>query len=348
MFRYVLAAVLLPLPALAEPQIAAVDAAVDPVIGVDTPGLAVLVTRGGEVIHMAGYGYADIDSETPVTPQSIFDLASLSKEMTALMAAMQIDEGLYTPDTAAADLLPALGDGGTARPLTVNDLLHHIGGLPDYLNDTLDVDEDTTNDDVVAWLADAPRAAEPGVEFEYSNSGYVTLGSIVVAADDADGLGDVLQRRLWGPLGMDETALVTPAVPDLLVTGYDGTGGNFDTAHEATVIEGDGNVFTNLTDLAKYEAALDAGDLLDDMSVLVTNGALDDGSPIDDDGQGYGYGWFLETVDGDDYAMHSGSWMGTSTYYQRNLTTGVSVILLANGEDIDLDALAMEVETAAD
>ena len=84
------------------------------------------------------------------------------------------------------------------------------------------------------------------------------LEQVVACARDClqmAGLGDVLASRLWGPLGMDRTALVEPAAPELLVTGYDGTDGDFDVSHEDTVIEGDGNVFTNLTDLAQYEAA---------------------------------------------------------------------------------------------
>ncbi len=348
MWRVILALGLAPSAVSAEPVLPGVDAEVRQVVGDETPGLAVLVTRNGKVVHMAGYGLADIDSETPVTPLSIFDLASVSKEMTALMAAMQIEEGSYEPDTVLTDILPALGDGGTDRPLTVNDLIHHIGGLPDYLNGTLDYDETTMNDDVIAWLSGEPREAEPGDVFSYSNSGYVTLGSAVAAMDEADSLATVLSGRLWGPLAMTMTSLKEPVDPNLAVTGYDGTGGDFAPSHEPTVIEGDGNVFTNLKDLAKYEAALSRGDLLADMSVLFTNGVMADGSPIDDDGQGYGYGWFLEEIDGSDYAMHSGSWMGTSTYFQRNLTTGVSVILLANGESISLDALALNVELAAD
>lgn len=348
MLRVVLALVLAPSALWAAPVLPDVDSEVEQVIGGDTPGLAVLVTRNGKVIHMAGYGLADIESETPVTPLSIFDLASVSKEMTALMAAMQIEEENYTPDTPVADILPDLGDGETDQPLTVGDLVHHVGGLPDYLNGSLDYDETTTNNDVIAWLADEPREAEPGEVFSYSNSGYVTLGSVVATTDEADSLADVLEARLWAPLAMEMTSLIEPVDPDMAVTGYIGTDGNFELSHEPTVMEGDGNVFTNLQDLAKYEAALSQGSLLDDMSRLFSNGSMADGSPIDDEGQGYGYGWFLEQIDGNDYAMHSGSWMGTSTYFQRNLTTGVSVILLANGESIDLDALALNIEDAAD
>lgn len=347
MVRYVLAALLLPFPALAGPQIAAVDAVVNEVIGGDTPGLAVLVTDAGRVVHMAGYGLADLETGDPVTELSIFDLASVSKEMTALLAAMQMEEGSYGEDTPVADLLSAMDENDAGRRLTVGDLVHHIGGLPDYLNGTLDYDETTTNADVLDWLAGEDRVAEAGTVFDYSNSGYVTLGSVIMATDGAASLAEVLELRIWGPLGMEETALVEPADAELAVTGYQGTDGAFEAASDATVIEGDGNVFSNLADLAKYEAALAQGDLLDDMPVLFTNGAMADGSAIDDDGQGYGYGWFLEAIEGADYAMHSGSWTGTSTYYQRNLTTGVSVILLANGEDIDLDTLALNIELAA-
>lgn len=346
MLRYVLAALLLPFPAIAGPRIAAVDAVVDPVIGGDTPGLAVLVTGQGRTLHMAGYGLADLETAEPVTEESIFDLASVSKQMTALLVAMQMEEGSYGADTPVADLLAALEEGDTQRPLTVGDLVHHLGGLPDYLNGSLDYDGATTNADVIAWLGGEDREAEPGAVFAYSNTGYAALGAMVAATDGMESLGDVLEMRVWGPLGMTDTALLGPADAGLAVTGYAGTGGDFTPAFEATVIEGDGNVFSNLVDLAKYEAALSEGALLQDMPALFVNGALDDGSAIDDDGQGYGFGWFLETIDGAEYALHSGSWMGTSTYYQRNLATGISVILLANGEDIDLDALALNIEMA--
>lgn len=336
-------------PVFAEPQIAAVDEAVANVIGSETPGLAVLVTREGEVIHMAGYGFADIDGETPVTPESIFDLASVSKQMTALVALMQMNDGLYAPETAIGEILPAFADDVEQdRPITVLDLIHHLSGLTDYLSGDLDYGAETTNAEVVDWLAEADRDAEPGTEFSYSNSGYLTLGSLVAKAEEKASLGDVLEERVWGPLDMADTALVTPVDAKRLVTGYAGTDGAFEEASEPNVAEGDGNVFSTIADLAKYEAFLSENTMLPDFRPLIDNGTLDDGTPIDDDGAGYGFGWELYGTETADYAMHSGSWTGTSTYYLRNLSTGVSVVLLANGEDIDLDALAMDVEAAAE
>lgn len=340
-----------PFPALAEePQIEAVDDAVAAVIGTETPGLAVLVTREGEVIHAAGYGFADIDRETPVTPQSLFDLASVSKQMTAMAAHLQMLDGLYAPETAIGELLPAFADDLSAdRPITVDDLIHHLSGLTDYLNGYDDYGAETPNSEVVDWLAAADRDEDPGIAFSYSNSGYLTLGTLAAVAEEESSLADVLQSRIWGPLGMDHTTLATPASAADAVKGYAGTDGDFTPAHEPNISEGDGNVFSSIEDLALYEAWLNENGMLPDFRPVFRNGSTDDGTPIDDgEGAGYGYGWSLAEMDGSDYAYHSGSWMGTSTYFQRNLTTGVTVILLANGEDISLDVLALDVEAAAE
>lgn len=333
------------LPAQAEPNLDAIDTIAEAFVGDSTPGLGVLVLREGKVLHIAGYGFADIDEETPVTPDSLFDLASVSKQMTALAARMQIEEGLYDEDTPVSDLLPAFADIDSPRPITVGDLIHHLSGLTDYLSWD-DYGADTTNDDVVAWLVEQPLDHDPGIQFDYSNSGYLALGSLVAAADEADNLHDVLQTRVWDVAGMDDTALPAPIDPDRRVTGYVGTVGDFIESMDPNIVEGDGNVFSSLNDLAAYEASFWHGKLLDDPSPLYVNGAYDNGSAIaDDSDEGYGYGWTV-TKGEQDYATHTGSWMGTSTLYARNLTTGVTVILLANGEAADLWEVQGDIEAA--
>lgn len=337
------------------PHLVAVDDAVEPYVGRDTPGLAVLVMSKGTIVHKSGYGFADLDAEQPVTSQTIFDLASVSKQMTALAARLQMEEGLYAEDTAVSDILPVFADADSDdRAIVVSDLIHHLSGLTDYINadDETVSGTEATNAVVVNWLADQPLDHAPGTRFDYSNSGYVTLGSLVAEADGAESLNEVLHARIWDDLGMESTNLVELAEgvdPGRMATGYSGLEGDFEISHVPSLLEGDGNVLSCLDDLALYETALSEGALLDDqaMETLFENGAFDDGSPIDDDGAGYGYGWVLETWGGNHYATHSGSWMGTSTYYQRNLDTGMTVILLANGEDISLAELAVEVEAAA-
>ena len=345
----VLTCMMLLAPEWAQAQdFSAVDAVVEPHIGDDAPGLAVLVMLDGDVLLARGYGLADLDSETPVDEHTLFDLASLSKQMTGLATMLLIEDGVLSEDTPVDEVLPAFaGQQTDYRSLLVRDLVHHLSGLPDYLNDDdFAYADETTNAEVVDWLAGAPRDRAPGTAFDYSNSGYLTLASLVAAADGAESLSDVLHERVWDALGMDETGLVTPTDPDALATGYAGTGGDFVEASEPTVTEGDGNVFTSIADLAKYEAAISGHELLGATATgaLFSNAMLDDGTPLtQDDGAGYGFGWNLDTMDGERIAYHDGSWYGTATAYLRNLDSGLTVILLSNGEDLGAMELAEEI-----
>jgi CubicO group peptidase (beta-lactamase class C family) len=328
----------------AQETFEAVDQLAADFVGDTTPGLGVLVMSQGEVVHIAGYGFADLARKTPVTVDSIFDLASVSKEMTALAVRAQIEAGLYTPETPIGDILPQLADIDSPRPLTVGDLIHHLSGLTDYLSWD-GYSSKTSTFEIVDWLGKQDLDHSPGQQFDYSNSGYVTLGAVAGAIEGVDTLAAVLQTRIWDIAGMTDTGLPEPVDARRRVTGYVGTGGNFEPAYDPTVTEGDGNVFTTLKDMAKYEAGLSQGAYLKDTAALFANGAYDNGNPIaDEDGLGYGYGWQLN----DTHALHTGSWTGTSTLYTRNLETGVTVVLLANGEAAELWELAEQIEAAVE
>lgn len=210
------------------PVLAQVDQVVAGYVGSDTPGVAVLVMQDGRVLHMSGYGKADLASGTQVDPQSLFDLASVSKQMTALAVMLQMVDGLYTPDTPIGVLLPEFAPNLTApRPITVRDLLHHLGGVPDYLNGDADLNYQarTTDAQVICWMARQPVDHEPGQQFDYSNSGFVVLASIAALADRVDSLAQVLRTRVWGPLGLQQIYLVGPVDPKHVVTGYAGMDG---------------------------------------------------------------------------------------------------------------------------
>jgi CubicO group peptidase (beta-lactamase class C family) len=326
-------------------------------VGDTTPGLAVLVTKDGKIVHIKGYGLAEIDSQTLVTENTAFDLASVSKQMTAMAAMMLIEDGVLSLDMPVADILPAFeGQDARYRPITIGDLVHHVSGLPDYLDDAegLDYGQNTSSNEVVSWLARQELTRAPGMKYDYSNSGYVVLGSVIAAAAGTRDLAEFLEKRIWQKLGMNSTRYVTldddGSAPSKVVMGYSGSGGEFARSWEPNVVEGDGNVLTTLTDLAKYENALATNVLLDKSATarLFEAGLSDKGKPVTDgkNGPSYGFGWELETAEGDDYASHTGSWMGTSAYYQRNLTSGVSVIVLSNDEDLSAAEVGTEIEAA--
>lgn len=341
-----------PVGAAADPRLPAVDAVVEAVVGVDAPGIAVLVSEHGKVRHLQGYGDADLDAETPVTPDTLFDLASVSKQMTALAAALLIEDGTLTPDAEIGSLIEAFDVPDEHRPVTINDLVHHLGALPDYWNELEGFGPRTDNAAVVDWLSGMPLKRAPGTRYEYSNSGYVLLASALAAAEGTPDLRTLLRQRVWQPLGMRSTGLVQPpaGVPaSRIARGYKGSDGEFEPSRYPSVLQGDGSIVTSIRDLARYEAALAEGTLLDDTDVLFVNGRYDNGRPIDDGegtDAGYGYGWSLYEREGERHAGHAGSWMGTATYYQRNLDSGLSVIVLANGEDLDTQSLAEAISDA--
>lgn len=339
----------------ADPRLPAVDAVAAEAVGSATPGLALLVTHAGQVVHIRGYGHADLQRRFAVTPDTVFDLASVSKQFTALAVALLIAEGRWTLDSEVADVLPEFASDGEQRAITVGDLVHHLAALPDYLAVwDEEFEESSTNTEVVAWLARQPLEGAPGLRYEYSNSAYLLLAGAVAAAAGTRDLQAFLQGRVWQPLGMRSTSIGAPVagLPRARVArGYAGADGDFEISESPGLVQGDGSVLTSLRDLARYERALVERRLLDarHTAMLFRNGEFDNGNPLDDgDGYGYGFGWSLGNWEGSRYATHSGSWMGTSTYYLRNLDSGVSVIVLANVEDLDVESIAMAVEAAVE
>lgn len=339
--------------AATDANLPAIDRLVSREVGHGAPGIAVLVTRAGKVVHMRGYGYADLDQKIRVNADTVFDLASVSKQMTALGAALLIADGTLAIDSEVGEVLPEFASDGVERAITISDLLHHVAALPDYLSaEDIEFSASSTNAEVVDWLAGMPLTGSPGLRYEYSNSAYLLLANVIAAAADTPDLRSFLRQRVWRPLGMQSTSIATPA-PGVkrgqIARGYKGEHGDFEISEEASQVQGDGSVLTTLRDLAHYEQALVEHRLLDaaHTQMLFENGEFDNGNPIDDgEGYGYGFGWSLGEWNGSRYAAHSGSWMGTATYYLRNLDSGVSVIVLANGEDLDAEALASAVERA--
>lgn len=313
---------------------AALDALVRPMVGRDTPGLAVLVMRNGDVLAAQGYGLADLKRRTKVTAATKFDLASVSKQMTALLAMKMARDGRLKLDVPVALLRQPQG----MRAVTANDLIHHCAGLADYLDVYW---PEQTNADVVAYANQTERFFAPGARFMYSNTGYVVLAATLARAAGARNFPELLTREIFAPLGMTEAAILRPAHG--AATGYAGSEGRFTPSDDPSVTTGDGNVFASIDDLALYEAAFFSDAILPraEIARLFQPGRLDNGNPTgSNEDETYGFGWFLYDLNGPRFAYHGGSWSGTAAYFQRNLDTGLSVVVLANSEDFDAAATA--------
>lgn len=198
-------------------------------------GAATLVWRRGRIVHAAGAGVRDLDDARPVQRDTLFRIASMSKPVTSVAALSLLDDGRFALDDPITGWAPEFADvrvlrsptgplGETepaARPITFGDLLTHRSGLtygdfwPGPLAEAYatrlggDIDTPLTPDAWVAALASLPLIAQPGAAFHYGH-GTDLLG-VLLARIEGTTLGEVLQARVCGPLGMRDTGFTVPA-----------------------------------------------------------------------------------------------------------------------------------------
>jgi CubicO group peptidase (beta-lactamase class C family) len=318
-------------------------------IGEEYPGLALTIVRSGAVVHAAGYGLADWRSNLPITRDTIFHLASTGKQFTGLGILMLAEERQLHPDDPIGKHLPWLS--GFGAKLTLRHLLHHTSGIRDLYDDAgiaevLKRARRPTNVDVVRTYEElgcpmARRGLQPGDEFAYSNSGYDLLGAVIERLS-GQSFRDFFRSRVFERLGMKDTF----SVPDSRVrdrrcaTGCVlDDGGNF-VEQEGTDLDdivGSGSIYSTAMDLCLYDRALAANALVSAASMreALTSGKTNDGSLTD-----YGFGWYVGTYEGMNFADHDGGWIGYFSYICRYLDYPLSIFVLSNNPQTNLVEIA--------
>jgi CubicO group peptidase (beta-lactamase class C family) len=329
----------LPAPAEIAPKIDALFASL--IIG-EAPGAAVMVIRDGEVLHAAGYGFADLERRDPITPQTNFELASVSKQLTAMAVMILAERGLLSYDDSMVDFLPELARFGDR--ITLRHLLTHTSGLPDYY--------DALEQAAAGGMPDTEQAmrflagwGEPlfpaGERYEYSNPGYEML-ALVVERVSGQAFGAFLHDSIFAPLGMTGTVVRDSSEPLIAhrARGYTRKDGGFELLdhHPLNHIVGSGSIYSSVEDLARWDRALDN-------EKLVRRATLEEAwSPVQlasGELYPYGFGWRLDRCgDLGPRVSHSGGWLGFSTFVARYPERRVSVIVLANLEDFESEELA--------
>ena len=191
----------------------AAEARVDQVFArwdrLDTPGCAVSVMRDGSVVYARGYGSANLEYDIPITPSSVFHVASISKQFTAMAVALLVSEGRVSWDDDIRRYVPEVPDFGFL--ITLRHLAHHTSGLRDQWSLLRMAgwrwEEDVVRQADVLDVTSRQRALnfEPGTEFLYSNTGY-TLLAVVVKRVSGQSLREFTEARIFAPLGMTATA----------------------------------------------------------------------------------------------------------------------------------------------
>ena len=333
------------------------------------PGMAVLVREDGRTVFSRGYGVRDLRSRERVDPATSFRLASMTKAFTAMAVTLLVRDGKLRYEDALTDVFPAFP--GYGRAITVRHLLTHTSGLPDYEElmaaaergraPLWTAEHQIRDDEVLALLRGETKGRfPPGTGWAYSNSGYVLLG-LVVARVSGKPFGDFLRQRIFAPLEMDGTLACEKGRSEVRrrAFGHARAGDGFRQADQSptSATLGDGGVYSNLEDLAKWDEALRVNELVSQaaMKPALTPVRLADGSeprwPAEPGGDNlrpggpvsYGFGWFLDPWRGRARMGHHGSTSGFRTMIERFPDDGLTVVVLANRDDIDVRALAREV-----
>ncbi|MBX7051589.1 MAG: beta-lactamase family protein [Flavobacteriales bacterium] len=306
----------------------------------------VLVIEDGKTVYKACIGESDYTTHAPLNDSSVFELASCSKQFTAIAILMLFEEGKLDLEDPITKYIPEL----PYKDVRIRHLLNHTGGLPDYM-ELMDKKWDKTkiafNSDLIACFAKYKPKVDfkAGEKHEYSNTGYAVLSTII---ERASGMSyeDFMMKKIFKPLGMDHSRIYnTRRSSSERVVNY-AYGYVYDTKNQRydlpdnlpeqdvvfwlDGITGDGTVNSCIRDLALWEKALRSHQLISENTTLkaMSNTHLDSGEKVE-----YGYGWAVHQDDKNQHiAYHTGSWPGYITMIIHFMETDRSVIILSNNE----------------
>jgi D-alanyl-D-alanine carboxypeptidase len=306
------------------------------------PGCAVAVVRNGKIVLEEGYGLANLEHSVPVRSDSVFLIGSVTKTFTALMTMMLVEEGKLALDDPIRKHLDDLPEAW--QSVQVRHLLNHTSGIRSYtgLAAMQRVASPVTPKAIVDLSRDLPLEFEPGKKFDYNNTGYVLLGMIIQKIEQK-GYNDALRVRILEPAGLTATALGDwSAITPNRVAGYDSRNGAHSNAryiHLSWPFSA-GGIASSVSDLARWDLALDAEKLLplDALRRMWEPTQLGDGQVED-----YGLGWTVSRIGEHRVVGHNGGIFGFSSAYLKFPELRLSVVVLANTDSGLPDDLALKI-----
>ncbi|MBC5772738.1 beta-lactamase family protein [Pontibacter sp. KCTC 32443] len=291
----------------------------------------VLVTKYDQVLYKGAFGYTDFQRKDTLTTQTAFQLASVSKQFTAMAIMMLKEQGKLHYDDSVQQYFPSFPYKG----ITIRQLLTHRSGLANYtyFSDELwpDRNKPITNADVLNLMAvHKPNVYHlPNTHFDYSNTGYMLLASIVEKAS-GEPFANFMQKHIFGPLQMKNTFTYSIDVATLtgkVATGHTG-GRRKRTPDYLDTVLGDKGVYSTVEDLYKWDQALYTQKLV---KWETLEEAFTGSRPEKKNKEDYGFGWRIRPMEsGDTVLYHAGLWHGYSTYLLRNPKDHSALIVLSN------------------
>ena len=291
------------------------------------PGVSLAVVRDGKPFLVKGYGFANLEHQVPVRPETIFQSGSVGKQFTATAVMLLVEEGKIGLDDKISKYLGDVPESW--KNITVRHLLSHTAGMTDYPQD-FDFRRDYTEDEMLKRAKEIPLAFQPGEKWQYSNLGYVTLG-ILIGKVTGKFYGDFLNERVFKPLGMKTARIINEAdIVTNRASGYrlvKGEVKNQEWVSPSLNTTADGSLYLSALDMMKWDDALRNGKVLKKSSLdeMWTPIKLNDGKT-----HPYGFGWAVRSVNGRRVVEHGGAWQGFKAHIARYVDDNLTVIVFAN------------------
>ena len=301
------------------------------------PGVALGVYRDGKLARAQGYGLANVEWNAAVTPDTIFQSGSVGKQFTATAVMMLVEEGKVGLDDPIKKYFPDAPEAW--NDIKVHNLLSHTSGLSEYetgartkAGGPFYMRLDYSEDELYKRITEMPMDFKPGEDWAYRNTNYVLLG-ILIHKVTGEFYGDFLQERIFRPLGMSRTRIISEA--DIIprrAAGYQLVKGelkNQDWVSPSLNSTADGALYFTVEDLQKWDAALYTEKLLKKASLdrMWTVEKLNNGKP---NKSNYGFAWEINNVNGHRVIEHGGAWQGFTTYIARYVDDRLTVVALTN------------------
>ncbi|MGG1662558.1 serine hydrolase domain-containing protein [Brevibacillus sp. NRS-1366] len=305
------------------------------------PGCAYIASFDDGVTYKGAVGLDSIEKNLPITTKTIFNLGSVSKQFTAFSILLLEQEGKLNLDDSILKYVPSLG--AYAKPVTLRHLVHHTGGLVDYMDlaeeEKIFYTDKLTPEKSLEHFENHQMAKFPvGTKFEYSNTGYFLL-SLVVEKASGKNLREFSKERIFEPLHMNDTAIVDRYPINFPVArGYmKNEQGAYEIYESDWEHMGDGAVHSNVEDLVKWGQNYTTGtvggkDLVKRMAEVGPK-TSPTGQMIIDNGD-YAFGLRIGEDFDCPYVEHSGLWAGYSSHFMRFPEERMTIAVLRNYDEL--------------
>lgn len=325
-------------------MLTAIDQIVRQEIDLQVPGVAIAVVKDGKLVHNEGYGIANLEWHCPIRPDTVFCLASITKQFTATAIMLLEREGKLRLDDPITTYLPDYPTHD--RTITITHLLNHTSGIKSYTsldNFMLDISKkDLSPGDLLVYFKDLPLVFEPGTHFLYNNSGYHLLGLIIekIAGKSYE---QFIQQHIFQPLGMHHSYYMrNEAIIPRRASGYTKTPEGYRQSEYLNMLipYAAGSLGSTVEDLIRWDAALREERLLDAATqeqmytpLLLTDGRTEE----------YGFGFRVTSYEGHRLVGHGGGIPGFHTFMARFLDDNMMIVVLANMPDIDVEKITRKI-----